>query len=204
MDRGSRFLSFAFPVSSEAEVSSILQRLKKEHPKANHFCTGLRLHPDSSIERSSDDGEPSGSAGKPILGQLVKLKLTNVLIVVVRYFGGTKLGVPGLIDAYRQGAEGVLANGHIIKKEILQPIRVTMGYDAQPSFLNYCLTHDVVVIDQTFDDQATVIIGIPPTSGHEGWKQILHRFSKMDFNTEDEYHQYLGYLVNWESELMIK
>jgi len=101
MERGSKFHAYAFPVQTEDEVHSILQALKKEHPKARHFCSALRLYPDASLERSNDDGEPSGSAGRPILGQLVKHDLTNVFVVVVRYFGGTKLGIPGLIEAYQ-------------------------------------------------------------------------------------------------------
>ncbi|MEO6132349.1 MAG: YigZ family protein, partial [Saprospiraceae bacterium] len=92
MDRGSKFLAFAFPAESEVAIAAILDKKRKEHPKASHFCSAFRLNAEASLERSNDDGEPSGSAGKPILGQLTKNNLTNVLIVVVRYFGGSKLG----------------------------------------------------------------------------------------------------------------
>src|SRR6185312_15066027 len=95
-DRGSKFLAFAYPIASDVEVKPILTRLKAEHPKANHFCWAMRLSPDRSIFRLNDDGEPAGTAGRPILNLLLSRDITNVLLVVVRYFGGTLLGVPGL------------------------------------------------------------------------------------------------------------
>ena len=100
-DRGSKFLAYAYPVFSLQDIKDRLQVLKKEHPKANHHCLAWRLGTDGMQYRASDDGEPAGSAGKPILGQIDSLGLVNVLVVVVRYFGGTLLGVPGLINAYK-------------------------------------------------------------------------------------------------------
>ena len=103
-DRGSRFLGFAYPIASTDEFKIILQRLKKEHPKAVHHCFAWRLGVGMDQFRANDDGEPSGTAGKPILGQIDSKGLTNVAIIVVRYFGGTLLGVPGLINAYKSAA----------------------------------------------------------------------------------------------------
>ena len=100
-DRGSKFLAYAYPILSVDDVKGHLQALKKEHPKAVHYCYAYRLGSDGTQHRANDDGEPSGSAGKPILGQIDSLGLTNVLVVVVRYFGGSLLGVPGLINAYK-------------------------------------------------------------------------------------------------------
>src|SRR5688500_2730354 len=100
-DRGSKFLGYAYPVLAECEVKGILANLRAEHGKARHFCWALRLSPDRSIFRIQDDGEPSGTAGRPILNTMLSADITNVLIVVVRYFGGTLLGVPGLINAYK-------------------------------------------------------------------------------------------------------
>jgi len=100
-DRGSKFLSYAYPVTTTADIKEKLQALKKEHPKAAHHCYAWRLGVDGTRYRANDDGEPSGSAGKPILGQIDSAGLTNMLVVVVRYFGGTLLGVPGLINAYK-------------------------------------------------------------------------------------------------------
>src|SRR4051812_2596882 len=99
-DRGSKFLAFAYPISAEGEIKSIIAKLKVEHPKANHHCWAMRLTPDRGVFKLNDDGELSGTAGRPILNILLSRDITNVLVVVVRYFGGTLLGVPGLINAY--------------------------------------------------------------------------------------------------------
>lgn len=109
-DRGSKFLGFAFPVKTETEIKEIIANLRAEHSKARHFCWALRLTADRSVFRLNDDGEPSGTAGRPILNTLLSADLTNILIVVVRYFGGTLLGVPGLINAYKTASqESILA-----------------------------------------------------------------------------------------------
>ena len=126
MERGSKFMAYAFPVSSEEESQHYLQSIIKNHPKARHFCSAMRLFPDASLERSSDDGEPSGSAGKPILGQLVKNNLTNVYLVVVRYFGGTKLGIPGLIEAYKTSAANAIAAGVILEKTVYTKVLIQL------------------------------------------------------------------------------
>src|SRR5678816_1751573 len=118
-DRGSRFLAYAFPIQSTEEFKNYLQQLKKEHPKAVHHCFAYRVGLDANNFRSSDDGEPSGTAGKHILGQIDSKELTNVLVVVVRYFGGTLLGVPGLINAYKTAAALALQETAIIPKPLL-------------------------------------------------------------------------------------
>ncbi len=117
-DRGSRFLAYAYPVQSVEECKQLLQRAKKEHPKAVHHCFAWRLGFDGNVFRQSDDGEPSGTAGRPILGQIDSKHLTNVAIIVVRYFGGTLLGVPGLIQAYRSVAAMALQLVPIVQKPI--------------------------------------------------------------------------------------
>jgi len=104
-DRGSKFIAFAYPINSESELKNILSQLKSEHPKANHHCWAIRLGLDRSVFRINDDGEPSGTAGRPILNTLLSHNLTNVAVIVVRYFGGTLLGVPGLINAYKTATE---------------------------------------------------------------------------------------------------
>src|SRR6478736_3309084 len=117
-DKGSKFLAFAFPVKSESEIKKKLTSLKKEHPSASHHCYAWRLGADKAAFRANDDGEPSNTAGKPILMQIQAKDLTNVLIVVVRYFGGTLLGVGGLINAYKQAALNVLNKTTIIEQFI--------------------------------------------------------------------------------------
>jgi uncharacterized YigZ family protein len=104
-DKGSKFIAYAYPIASEQEIKQILMDLKAMHQKARHFCWAYRLTADRSIFRINDDGEPSGTAGRPILNSLLSANLTNVFVVVVRYFGGTLLGVPGLINAYNRGPQ---------------------------------------------------------------------------------------------------
>ncbi len=115
-DKGSKFLAFAFPVETEDEIKDYIQIIKKEHHSARHHCYAWRLGADKSQSRANDDGEPSSTAGKPILGQIQRLDLTNILIVVVRYFGGTLLGVGGLINAYREAAAAALAEAEIVER----------------------------------------------------------------------------------------
>jgi uncharacterized YigZ family protein len=117
-DRGSKFMAFAYPIASEGEIKHIVALLKKEHPKANHHCWAMRLTPDRSVFRVNDDGEPSGAAGRPIVNTLLSRELTNILVVVVRYFGGTLLGVPGLINAYKKATEEALAAAQVISKTV--------------------------------------------------------------------------------------
>ena len=127
-DRGSRFNAYAFPVSTTAEFKNRLKQLKEEHAKAVHHCFAYRIGTDGNNFRSSDDGEPSGTAGKPILGQIDSKKLTDTAIVVVRYFGGTLLGVPGLINAYKTSASMVLQTLPVIKKTLEENYRLQYDY----------------------------------------------------------------------------
>lgn len=127
-DKGSKFLSYAYPVDSEDEIKELVQQLKKEHYSARHHCYAWRLGAEKTHFRANDDGEPSSTAGKPILGQIQRLDLTNVLIVVVRYFGGTLLGVSGLINAYREAAADALAQAEIIEKLVEEIFWVEFDY----------------------------------------------------------------------------
>jgi uncharacterized YigZ family protein len=197
MDRGSKFLAHAFPVESESDVTSILQRIRKEHPKARHFCTAIRLFPDASLERSNDDGEPSGSAGKPILGQLVKHNITNVMIVVVRYFGGTKLGVPGLIEAYKTSAANAIESGVIVQRHVFSQVRIKMSYETYPHFLNYCKQTGIPVTEESFGEKASLILSFSKTVIEENLLNSLHQYSKMDFKTLEEYIQHLAITIEF-------
>ncbi len=127
-DRGSRFIAFAYPISSADEFKKYLQELKKEHPKAVHHCFAYRLGLDGNIFRVSDDGEPSGTAGKPILGQIDSKNITDVSIIVVRYFGGTLLGVPGLINAYKTVSSLVLQVVPLIQKSVTKKLALHFDY----------------------------------------------------------------------------
>jgi uncharacterized YigZ family protein len=136
-DRGSKFIAYAFPVSSAEEFKQRLNDIKKEHPKATHHCFAYRIGADGNTFRVSDDGEPSGSAGRPILGQIDSKQLTNTLVIVVRYFGGTLLGVPGLINAYKSATAMALQLTPVVPKPITT--RYTLTFD-------YTLMNDVMAV----------------------------------------------------------
>jgi len=127
-DKGSKFFAYAYPVKNEDEVKDIIQALKKEHHSARHHCYAWRMGTEEIATRANDDGEPSSTAGKPILGQLTSYDITNILVVVVRYFGGTLLGVSGLINAYKSATIEVLENVDIITKRIENTFELRFEY----------------------------------------------------------------------------
>ncbi len=141
-DRGSKFLAYSFPLKNVKDFKMHLQELKKEHPKANHYCFAYKIGSEGIIFRSSDDGEPSGTAGKPIMGQIESKNLTDTLVVVVRYFGGSLLGVPGLINAYKTAASLVLQCTPTVQKA------VEINYELQ---FNYTEMNDVMRIIKQFN-----------------------------------------------------
>jgi uncharacterized YigZ family protein len=136
-DRGSRFTAYTYPIETTSDFKLRLQELKKEHPKAVHHCFAYRIGTDGNNFRSSDDGEPSGTAGKPILGQIDSKQVTNIAIIVVRYFGGTLLGVPGLINAYKMAASLALQVTPIVQKQV--EIKYSIEFD-------YTRMNDVMII----------------------------------------------------------
>jgi uncharacterized YigZ family protein len=127
-DRGSKFIGYAWPIKSAADCKDRLNEIKKEHPKATHYCFAYRLGLDGQTFRVSDDGEPAGTAGRPILGQIDSKGLVNVLVVVVRYFGGTLLGVPGLINAYKSAASLTLQMTPLAQKQVEEEYLVHFDY----------------------------------------------------------------------------
>ena len=134
-DSGSRFLAFAIPVETEEEVKELVSGFRKEYHDARHHCYAYRLGADGATWRSSDDGEPSGTAGRPILGQIDSAGLSDILIVVVRWFGGIKLGVPGLIKAYKSASADAIANAPVTDKIAGSWYRIGFGYDAMPQVM---------------------------------------------------------------------
>lgn len=159
-DRASKFLTFAFPVVCDEDIKKHLDDLKKEHWKANHHCYAWRLGTDGNQYRANDDGEPSGSAGKPILGQIDSFGLTDVLIVVVRYFGGTKLGVSGLINAYKTAAALSLEAAEIITKTIENQYIITYDYGVTSQIMSFVSQHHLNIINQTFEAKATLTFAV--------------------------------------------
>lgn len=150
-DKGSKFIGIIFPVETDAQVKDCLLKLKKEHPTANHHCYAYVLGADKSSSRANDDGEPSYTAGKPIMGQIQSHDLTNVLIVVVRYFGGTLLGVSGLISAYKNTAAEVIKQSQIIEKHILFYYKVTFNFEQLNEVMKLIKAFDCKISAQEFD-----------------------------------------------------
>jgi uncharacterized YigZ family protein len=160
-DRGSRFVAYAFPINSIEEFKARLAEVKKEHGKASHHCFAYRIGLDGNTYRVSDDGEPSGSAGRPILGQIDSKQVTNVLIVVVRYFGGTLLGVPGLINAYKTAATLALQVTPLVQKPVLEIYRLQFDYTQMNEVMMVVKQFDCTVLRQEMQLFCSMDIGIP-------------------------------------------
>jgi uncharacterized YigZ family protein len=160
-DRGSKFHGYAFPVYSADDVKACLQTLKKEHPKAGHHCYAYRLGTDGLQFRANDDGEPSGSAGRPILGQIDSAGLSNVLVVVIRYFGGTLLGVPGLINAYKTTAAECLAAASVQEKNIEFAVTVEYDYSIMNEVMQVLKQADATIYKQDMQLFCVLQAGIP-------------------------------------------
>jgi uncharacterized YigZ family protein len=160
-DRGSKFLAFAYPAKDIDACKKLLAQLKKEHGKAVHHCLAYRLGVDGLTFRVSDDGEPAGSAGRPILGQTDSKGLTNVLVVVVRYFGGTLLGIPGLINAYKTATALALQLSPIIKKPIEIPYELNFDYQQMNEVMLLVKQYNCSVVEQTAQLFIQLHIGIP-------------------------------------------
>lgn len=175
-DRGSKFIAYAYPVTTEAEVKKHLETLRKEHFSARHHCFAFRLGPDKNAWRANDDGEPSNSAGKPILGQIQSKDLTNVLIVVVRYFGGTLLGVSGLINAYRGAAADALANAEIIEKQVQDVYEVNFTYAAMNDVMKIIKDEGMDVISQDFGLECRLEFAVRKSKADH----VAGLFSKID------------------------
>ncbi|WP_295674000.1 YigZ family protein [uncultured Mucilaginibacter sp.] len=174
-DRGSKFLGFAYPIQSELELKPIIAKLKSEHPKANHHCSALRLGIDRSVFRVNDDGEPSGTAGRPILNTLLSRDLTNIAIVVVRYFGGTLLGVPGLINAYKTATEEALNNAVVMEKTVNDFYTVHFGYLQMNDVMRIIKEDNIQIINQNFDTECSIQLSIRKTQVN----QVLGKVNKL-------------------------
>ena len=153
-EKGSKFLAYAYFVSDEIEIKEKLDLLKKEHFKATHHCYAYRLGTDGKQYRANDDGEPSGTAGRPILGQIDSFGLTNLIIVVVRYYGGTKLGTSGLINAYREAAKIALENSIKIEKIIESQIDFSVPYLKMNEVMQFLKQYEIELIATDYSDES--------------------------------------------------
>lgn len=163
-EKSSKFYSLLFPVSTEDEAKSVIERVKKEYYDSRHVCFAYVVGQNKEIWRINDAGEPTNTAGKPILGQLTSYDLTNVLLIVVRYFGGTKLGVGGLIKAYKASAQLVLEQAKIVEREVLVRYDITFSYVQLPAILKLIkmVNGTIIVNEQT--DNCKMIVEIPLTN----------------------------------------
>jgi uncharacterized YigZ family protein len=150
-DKGSKFIAYLYPVGSENEIKEILNNLKALHPKAQHYCWALRLTQDRMVFRVSDDGEPSGTAGKPILNSLIFFEVTNLVAVVVRYFGGTLLGVPGLINAYKAATLEALGKACIIEQTINSVYKINFDYLQMNEVMKVIKDEELITYNHEFD-----------------------------------------------------
>ena len=159
-DKGSKFFAYGYPVKNENEVKDIIQTIKKEHHSARHHCYAYKIGAIDSSFRANDDGEPSGTAGKPILGQIESNDLTNVLIVVVRYFGGILLGTSGLINAYRNAAAECINNANIENNIIENELSVSFTYEQLNTAMRVVKEEKVRIVEQNFQESCKMRIAV--------------------------------------------
>jgi uncharacterized YigZ family protein len=175
-EKGSKFLAFAYPVNKEEEVKNNLIALRKVYFDATHHCYAYILGYRQEKTRANDDGEPNGSAGLPILGQIRSKGLTNVLIVVVRYFGGTKLGVSGLVSAYKTAAAEALQNAELITKIIVANFEITFDYLAMNSVMKIVKEYGLQILSQDFDNQCRMELSVR----QKHWETVRGAFLKIE------------------------
>lgn len=175
-EKSSKFLCFAYPVKTEEQIRERLEVLYKKYYDATHHCYAWRLGPRGESFRANDDGEPSSTAGKPILGQLLSHEITDCLIVVVRYFGGTKLGVSGLIEAYKTSAAEVIAAAQVVERTVDDRIEVRFSYMAMNEVMKIVKDLQPKIVEQCFDNLCTMTLTIRQSLS----EQLLTRLSKVE------------------------
>lgn len=174
-EKGSKFLAYAYPVDSEDDIREHIEHLKKEHPKSRHVCYAYRLDTEKQNFRANDDGEPSGTAGKPILGQIDSKDLSKIFIAVVRYFGGKKLGASGLIHAYKTSAADALENTSIIKVDFRERIELYYPMEQMNDVMRFLKHPSVKIEDQQFDNMLRLTFSV----NLEAVEGILNQISKI-------------------------
>lgn len=179
-EKGSKFIGFAFPVDDEAELKKNLEKIREEHPKATHHCYAYRLGIKGENYRANDDGEPSGSAGLPIYNQLLAHEITNVLVIVVRYYGGTKLGVSGLVKTYKESAKITLEEAEIVKKELESEIEISFGFSQQNQIFTLLSKFDGRILDFLSDEKCIITAKIK-TSIKENISEQLSEMQNISF-----------------------
>jgi len=159
-DHASKFIGYLYPIRNEEEIKQVLSELKKHHYDATHHCYAYRIGPNGEAFRANDDGEPSGSAGKPILNQLLSAQLTNILAVVVRYYGGTKLGIPGLINAYKEATKEAISAATIIEETVNERFEVKFEYAAMNEVMRVVKDLNPIIVDQEMNLTCMMVLEI--------------------------------------------
>jgi uncharacterized YigZ family protein len=175
-EKGSRFVSFAFPVSGQEEIKPIIDKIKKEHHEARHHCYAYVIGHERIIWRVNDDGEPSGTAGRPILGQINSFDLTNIIIVVSRYFGGTLLGVSGLINAYRSAALSAIQNAELTEKTVNEYYEITYPFISMNDVMRILKEENIGQSEQSFDLECRILLDFRVSVK----EKVLNRLSRID------------------------
>lgn len=182
-DKGSKFIAYAYPFSDPEALKNVIAEIKGLHPKARHHCWAYRLTTDRSVFRLNDDGEPSGTAGRPILNVLLSHDLTNIIVVVVRYFGGTLLGVPGLINAYKSATQNALSQARVIEKTVNDIYELAFDYLHMNEVMRIVKEDDLRILKQAFDNNCSLVFEIRQ-------KQVNHTLEKLQ-NLADVKVKYL-------------
>lgn len=180
-EKGSKFIAYTFPVYSEEEVKECLEEVKKEHFKARHYCYAYRIGLDGKRFRANDDGEPSGTAGRPILGQIDSFGLANVLSVVVRYFGGTKLGTSGLKRAYKESTKDAFQQAEIVEKIVEDQFNVVFDYVATSDVMNFIKNEGFKILNASYENKTTLLMTIRQ-SDVERFKKTLEKIIGVKVN----------------------
>ena len=175
-EKGSRFVSLAIPVTHQEEIKPIIDKIRKENHEARHHCYAYMIGPERTVWRVNDDGEPSGTAGKPIMGQINSFGLTNILIVVSRYFGGTLLGVSGLINAYRTAAASALQNAEPIERTIQEYYEITYPYISMNDVMRVMKELNLGQSEQSFDLECRILLNFRVSVK----EKLLNRLSRID------------------------
>jgi len=183
-EKGSKFLGFAFPVNNEEELKHALEKIRAEHPKATHHCYAFRMGLNGENYRANDDGEPSGSAGLPIYNQLLANEITNVLVISVRYYGGTKLGVSGLVKAYKESAKITLEEANIVTKELETTIEIQFNFNQQNIIFTLLSKYDAKVLQFDANENCIVTASLK-LSQKENISEKLSEMQYVSFTFED-------------------
>ena len=181
-EKGSKFIGFAFPVNNEKELKTALDNLREEHPKATHHCYAFRLGINGENYRANDDGEPSGSAGLPIYNQLLAHNLTNILVVIIRYYGGTKLGVSGLVKTYKESAKLTLEHAEIITKELETELEIEFKFSQQNIIFSLLNKFDAKVLNFDAQENCKIIAQLKLSEKEKISEQLSEMYEvKFDF-----------------------